>query len=125
MRKSRILAATIFTLIIPSCAFAGSYRGNSYICKSFNTVQGHVTASVSYAKNTSLRKDTVECKANTSGTIGIYAACSYNEKVYHRAVLTNSDHLDSSKAKKQVDSLYSYGKLSLTGDTTQTLYADE
>lgn len=127
MRKKRIVAGllALSLALIPISANAGSYRGSGYLCKTFSTSGGKVTASVSYAKNTSLLKDTVQCIANTSGSIGVVTKCYYNENLYKTKTLVDKDSLLASEATKSVSSTYTYGKLSLTGDTSNTLYADQ
>lgn len=126
MRKR--IAAGVLALslaLIPVGASAASYRGNGYCVKTFKTTGGKVTASVSYAKNTGVLQDTVQCIANSSGSIGVNVKCCYNETVYKTKTLVNTDSLSSLEATKKVSSSYCYGKLALSGDTKNTLYADE
>lgn len=126
MRK-RITAGllALSLALIPTGAYAASYRAKTYCSKGFNTKDGGLTASVRYTKNTSLLKDTVECSVNTHGIIGIIAKCSYNETVYKEKELVNGDSLSREQTRKKVSSTNCYGKLSLTGDVHHTLYADE
>lgn len=127
MMRKRVIAGllALSLTLIPVGASAMSYRGNGYCGKTFKTVSGSVTGSVKYTKNTGILQDTVECSANTSGSIGIVAKCCYNETAYYTKTLVDTDMLDRTKAKKKVSSSNCYGKLSLSGDTQNTLYADE
>lgn len=127
MRKRIVTGILALSLaLIPVTANAMSYRGNGYCCKTFYpAIGGKVTASVSYAANTSLLKDTVQCTVYPSANLGITARCCYNETQYKTKTLTNGISLTAEETKKNVSSTYTYGKLSLSGDTTNTLYADE
>ena len=127
MRK-RIAAGllALSLLCIPVGADAMTYRATGYCSRSFNMGGGSVTASVSYAKNTGVLKDTVQCIARTSGNAVILAKCYYHETCYKSKNLIGSDSLAGAEGKKVVDSTNRYGKISLLGnDTTNTLYADE
>lgn len=125
--KRKILAILLCSslMLIPVGANAASYRAKSYCCKTFNCGSGKVTASVSYVKNVSLLKDSVECIAYTSGSCAVNAKCCYNETKYYSKTLVDQDSLDKKEAKKKVANANTYGKLVLSGDTTNTLYADE
>lgn len=127
MRRKRVVAGLLALSLacIPVGASAMSYRGNGYICKTFKTTGGTVTGSVTYTKNTGLLKDTVKCIVRTSGNIGVKVKCCYNETVYKTKTLVNGASLSEKEGTKKVSSTYCYGKLSLSGDTQNTLYADE
>ncbi len=127
MIRKRVVAGVLALSLacIPVGASAMSYRGKGYCIKTFKTSGGQVTASVSYAKNTKLLKDTVQCIAHTSGNIGITAKCYYNEKLYKKKTLVGKASLTEGETKRDVSSTYCYGKLSLSGDIKNTLYADE
>lgn len=127
MRKRIFTLAAMSVMIFTSVAAvsANSYRGSRYCVKTFNTSGGKVTASVSYAKNTSLLKDTVVCIAHTSGDIAVTAYCSYNENLYKTKFLSGTDNMTEKETRKNVSNAYTYGKLHLDGDVNHTLYADE
>lgn len=127
MRK-RIVAGllALSLLCIPVGADAMTYRATGYCGKSFNMGGGSITASVSYAKNTGVLKDTVQCIAHTSGNATIVVTCYCQEDDYFGKTLTGTDSLTAKEGKKVVSSVNRYGKISLRGnDTTNTLYADE
>lgn len=126
MRKRVVAGLLALSLAcIPVGASAMSYRGNGYICKAFKTTGGTVTGSVTYTKNTGLLKDTVKCTGRTTGNIVVKAKCCYHETVYREFTLVGDDHFSAKDATKNISSTYCYGKLSLSGDTKNTLYADE
>ena len=125
--KMRALAGALAVslALIPVNVNAKSYRGSGYCCKTFKTSGGQITASVSYAKNVSLTKDQMECIAYTSGNIYVGASCYYNEKNYKYKFLEGKDRLTAVETRKKISRSYTYGKLSLSGDVQNTLYADE
>ena len=126
MRKRIIAGLLALSLaLVPIGASAASYRAKTYCSKGFSTKDGGLTASVRYTKNTSIGKDTVEFSVNTHGIIGIKAKCCYNETCYMTKELVNGDSLSKEQTRKKVSSTNCYGKLSLTGDVQNTLYADE
>lgn len=124
MIRKRVVAGllALSLVCIPVGASAMSYRGKGYICKSFKTTGGTVTGSVTYTKNTGLLQDTVKCTVRTSGNVGVIVRCCYHETAYKTKTLVGGDSLTASK---NISSSYCYGKLSLSGDTKNTLYADE
>lgn len=129
MMKKRIVAGllALSLTLIPvganATTYPMSYRGKGSCSKSFKTASGRVTGNVTYTKG--ILKDTVKCSATTSGSIGVTATCCYHETVYKKKVLVDSDSLKDSDATKKIASYYCYGKLSLSGDTRNILYADE
>lgn len=128
MMRRRIVAGfmALSLLCIPVGADAMTYRATGYCSRSFSMGGGNITASVSYAKNTGVLKDTVECIAHTSGNATIDAKCYYHETCYKTKHLVGIDSLTAKEGRKVVSSTNRYGKLSLIGhDTTNTLYADE
>lgn len=127
MMRKRVVAGllALSLALIPVGASAASYRMKNYCSKGFKTGSGSLTASVKYTKNTGILKDTVECSTNTYGSIAVKVKCCYNETAYYTKILVGDNALDRTKAKKKVSSTNCYGKLSLTGDTQNTLYADE
>lgn len=125
MRRKRIVAGllALSLALLPMSASAMSYRGKNYCCKGFSTKKGSVTGSVKY--NAGTFKDTVKCYVRTTGSIGIEAKCYYHETQYTSKTLVDDDTLLEKNATQKVSKTYRYGKLSLTGDTQNTLYADE
>lgn len=124
MIRKRVVAGllALSLVCIPVGASAMSYRGKGYICKAFKTKGGTVTGAVTYTKNTGLLQDTVKCTVRTSGNTVVKAKCCYHETAYKTITLVGGDSIT---ATKKISSTYCYGKLSLSGDTQNTLYADE
>lgn len=124
MKRKLLLAVLgLFLTTTPVCVHAATYRANGYIGKNFG--KGKVIASVSYAKNTSIRKDTVICMVTVDSKTAVDARGYYNETEYIHKSLVNGDRMSASEGKKEVSSIYCYGKLALSGDVHHTLYADE
>lgn len=123
--KEKIIVSCIrlFLMTTPVCVHAATYRANGYIGKNFG--KGKVIASVSYAKNTSIGKDTVICMVTVDSKTAVDAKGCYNETAYIHKSLVNGDRMSESEGKKEVSSVYCYGKLVLSGDVHHTLYADE
>lgn len=121
MRKRVVAGLLALSLAcIPVGASAMSYRGNGYCGRTFKTNVGTIVAAVSYARG--ILQDNVKCTVRTTGNVGVTVRCCYHETAYKTKTLVGGDSLTASK---NISSTYCYGKLSLSGSTKNTLYADE